>query len=594
MKFRFHWAQALVLGLALLAAGCLEQDPYDKFAGTWVFGKSANGEAPLVALDLDTAHRKLGITVLMAPDSMEEWMYLELPIQSIEMRDGSLALSVDNTQIANERRLPMSARFGSLLLEPLDDDALLAKPYLEEIPAKDLLGRNAPRPQEIEELKRPDREQKRLLSQIEPDSDRLKRDWYIEGSWDKPALSFDAESGKVKLRNTELIKRRGESMLTPAAFIQGKMDGEHIMAVLFANTPTSGGDAVLAMNLDKQPPETVLGLRGERFPLLPEMSGVERQRYARAKEDARREAARQELEAKRQAEAEAAEARRVAEERQRKADEEARIAAEKARVAEEARQKELAEKRARMPQFSFGDIRLTDTPQQMVQKGLERYKLATSFPVQQKDGSIANVKNPSIGYLPFLLQDPGISEALGGKERVRMNVPSRYRQMGSETTGGFVLGPDKMALEAGVRPDILILQDKTRNDPTSTAIEIGFFTLPGKAPTPYYLNVDGDIVVDAVSVFKERYGEPENVVSDGDTHQYLWRSGNELAILKVDPQNPNTRQHHELYIVSLPAYAELEKFTQDLRQAEEAKKKAAEEAERARKKAEQDARKAGI
>lgn len=591
MKFRFHWAQALVLGLALLAAGCLEKDPYDKFAGTWVLDPSAvKAGAPLVALNLDTAHKRLDITILKSQENTEEWMYVELPILSIETRDGSLALTADTSSTPGESDLPRNMSFRSLLLEPLNEDSLLIKPYREMIPPERLLGGKAPQSEDIEELKRPDREQQKILARIEPATDRLKGDWYIEGSWEQPALSFDGESGKVKLRNTRFIKILGDSTLDPAGYFDIKHRGKHYAGVAFTNRRDTG----FVIDLSKEPPETALVLRGEEFPLLPEMSGVERKRHAQAKEDARREAARQELEAKRQAEAEAAEARRVAEERQRKADEEARIAAENARAAEAARQKELAEKRAKMPQFSFGDIRLTDTPQQMVQKGLERYNLSTSFPVQQKDGSIRNVSNFSIGYLPFLLQDPGISEALGGKERVRMNVGSRYRQMGTETTGGFVLGPDKMAIEAGVRPDILILKDKTRNDPTSTAIEIGFFTLPGKAPTPYYLNVDGDIVVDAVSVFKERYGEPENVVSDGDTQQYLWRSGNELAILKVDPQNPNTRQHHELYIVSLPAYAELEKFTQDLRQAEEAKKKAAEEAERARKKAEQDARKAGI
>lgn len=589
MKFRFHWAQALVLGLTLLSAGCLEQDPYEKFAGPWVIVKSSS-PAPLEALNLDTAHKKLNLTYLK-PDNTEEWFYAELPIQSMETRDGSLALTVDSSTIPDALGLPPRLRFGSLLLEPLNEDALLAKPYSEMIPPVQLLGGNAPRCEDIEELKRPDREQQKVLAQLEPETGRLKGDWYIEGSWETPALSFDRENGKVKLRNTRFIKILGDSTLTPASFFDVKVRGERGTGVTFTN---SRRDTGFVIDLTKEPPESALVLRGERFVLLPEMSRAERQRYAQAKEDARREAARQELEAKRQAEAEAAEARRVAEERQRKAEEEARIAAEKARVEEEARQKELAEKRAKMPQFSFSDIRLSDTPQQMVQKGLERYKLSTSFPVQQKGNSVGSVSSPTIGFMPFLMEDPGISEALGGQQLKRMNVGSRYRQMGSETTSGYLLGPDKLALQAGVRPDILILQDKTRNDPTSTLIEIGFFTLPGKAPTPLYLNVDGDIVTDAVSVFKERYGEPENVVSDGDTHQYLWRSGNELAVLKVDPQQSGYRQHHELYIVSLPAYTELEKFTQDLRQAEEAKQKAAEEAERIRKKAEEDARKAGI
>lgn len=584
MKFRFHWAQALVLGLALLAAGCLEKDPYDRFAGTWVYARFSGEHGPLVALDLDPAHKKLTISILGVPRNEDDWVFIEHPIKEMELRDGSLALNVDNSSIRGIRGVPEPALFDSLVLEPLDDDSLLAKPYFEEIPPAMLLSGKAGRPGSILELTRPSREQKKLLSQIEPSPDIIKRDWYLENSWAKPALSFDKETGKIKIRNARLIDLWGDTTLTPTCFVEVREDDTRMAGLLFARA-SRNGRVEFSINVDEEPLQATFRLRGESFHLLPEMSGAERQRYAQAKEDARREAARKELEAQQRAEAQAAEARREAEERQRKAEEEARIAAEKARAEEAARQKALAEKRAKMPQFSFGDIRLTDTPQQMVQKGMERYKLATSFPVQQKDGTITSVKNPSIGYLPFLLEDPGISEALGGKERVRMTVG--YRKWGSEETGGYFLGPDKTAIQAGVRPDVLIMRDKTRNDPTSTIMEIGFYTLPGKAPTALYLNVDGGIVVDAVSVFKERYGEPESVVSDGDRHQYIWRSGDELAILKVDPQEPGYRQQHQLYIVSLPAYAELEKFTQDQRQAEEAKKKAAEEAERA-------ARKAGI
>lgn len=594
MKFRIHWARALVLGLALLAAGCMEEDPYEKFTGTWVFNlqnqelRHVGDTQPLLALSVDAARKLLTVTVLKSATSADEWTLVEQPILNMETRDGSLAMNLEKVaHPAWEGMAPVM--FGSLILEPLDKDALLAKIYPNAVPLKDLLGNDPPKPGNIEEVKRPDDEQRKLLAEARSSSSiALNGDWYLEDSWEKPAMALDTATGKLKLRDTQLIKLRGDSTLTRSGYLETRDDKTHGAVMVFANTRTSGGDAMFARDLGKQPPEAEFTLRGKEFVLLPDMSEAERKQRAEARAEARRQAAREELDAKRQAEGEALEAKRHAEA-------EARMASEKARAAVTARQKELAEKRAKMPEFSFNDIRLSDTPQQMVQKGLERYKLSTSFPVQQKGGSVGGITDPVIGYLPFLLEDAGVADALGGQEAQRLKVASRYPRVGMEVTTGYILGPDDLALRAGVRPDILMFTDKTRKDPTSTLMNIGFITLPGKAPRPLYLNVDGDIVVDALSVFRERYGEPESVIhGEGNATQHIWRSDNEVAILRVDPKDGKGRQHHELYIISLPAYAELQQFTQNVRQAEEAKRKAAEEAERARQKAEEDARKAGI
>lgn len=593
MKFRFHWARALVLGLALLAAGCMEEDPYEKFTGTWVFNlqnqelRHVGDTQQLYALSVDTARKLLTVTILTSATSADDWTLVEQPILNMETRDGSLAMNLEKASHPGLEGLGV-LMFGSLILEPLDKDALLAKIYPDAVPLKDLLGNEPPKPANIEEVKRPDEQQRKLLAEARSSSSTLNGDWYLEDSWEKPAMALDTATGKLKLRDTKLIKLRGDSTLTRSGYTEVKNDKQHVAIVIFANTRTSGGNAAFGRDMRKQPTEASFTLRGEDFVLLPDMSEAERKQRAEARAEARRQAAREELDAKRQAEGEALE-------RKRQAEAEARMASEKARAAVTARQKELAEKRAKMPEFSFNDIRLSDSPQDMVKKGLERYKLSTSFPVQQKGGSVGGISDPVIGYLPFLLEDAGVADALGGLEAQRLKVPSRYPRVGMEVTTGYILGPDDLALRAGVRPDILMFTDKTRKDPTSTLMNIGFFTLPDKAPRPLYLNVDGDIVVDALSVFKERYGEPESVIhGEGNATQHIWRSGNEMAVLKVDPKDGKGRQHHELYIISLPAYAELQQFTQNLRQAEEAEKKAAEEAERARQKAEEDARKAGI
>lgn len=593
MKFRFHWARALVLGLALLAAGCMEEDPYEKFAGTWVFNlqnqelRHVGDTQRLYALSVDPSRKLLTVTIFKSDTSADDWLLNEQPILNMEVRDGFLAMNLEKDAHPLMEAIG-GGTFGSLILEPLDKDALLAKIYPNAVPLKDLLGNEPPKPANIEEVKRPDEQQRKLLAEARSSSSTLNGDWYLEDSWEKPAMALDTATGKLKLRDTRLIKLRGDSTLTRSGYMETKNDKQHLAGVVFANTRTSGGNAALVRDMRKQPTEATFTLRGEEFILLPDMSEAERKQRAEARAAARRKAAREELDAKRQAEGEALE-------RKRQAEAEARMASEKARVAVTARQKELAEKRSKMPEFSFNDIRLSDTPQQIAQKGLSRYKLSTSFPVAQKGGSVSGITDPVIGYLPFLLEDAGVADALGGQEAQRLKVPSRYPRVGMEVTTGYVLGPDEQTIKAGVEPNLIMFTDKTRKDPTSTLMNIGFITLPGKDPRALYLNVDGDIVVDALSVFRERYGEPESVIhGEGNAAQHIWRSDNEVAILRVDPKDGMGRQHHELYIISLPAYAELQQFTQNVRQAEEAEKKAAEEAERARQKAEEDARKAGI
>ena len=140
-----------------------------------------------------------------------------------------------------------------------------------------------------------------------------------------------------------------------------------------------------------------------------------------------------------------------------------------------------------MPEFSFNDFRLYDTPQQMVKKGLEYYKIATSFPVEQKENIISGIRHPQIGYLPFLMNDPSISEALDGMEPIKMKVWSRYNLAVPESSTGYFIGPDERARNAGVRSDVIIFVDKTRDDPTATLIQAGFYTLPDGEPRPLYL-----------------------------------------------------------------------------------------------------------
>lgn len=580
MDIRSRLACLCILVLTVLVPGCMESGPYDNFTGLWVLSPEGRGNTgdrgALGCFSLDPERRLL--TVRLA--SGDERLLFELPVTGMEARDGSLALTINGNAPEWSGGLP---HFRSLIFEPLDEGAMLAKFYGNEIAPQKLLDAGAPAPNSIEEVRRPDSAQKELLAGIVSSSEKLFADWYLDGDDEKPALQYDAQAHRLKLRNARLVKTWGDSTLIPVGYVEVEKDDSRTCGLFVRNG--SGGEGYLMVRLDQSPPEGRLKLAGKEFVLLPELSASEKRQRAEAKQEARRQAAREALEAKRKSEEEARLAREKAE-------------AEKQRLKEEAeaRKRELAEKRATMPEFSFNDIRLSDTPQKMVEKGLANYRMATSFPVQQKGNSIVNVKNPSLGSLSFLLEDPLLTEFFQGRPMQRLNVGSRYWQLGSETTQGYSMGPGKTALGGGLRPDQLIFEDKTRNDPLSTRMVISFFTLPNGSPRPLLLEVNGDIVLDALPVFRERYGEPESVKGTESDHsrQYIWRSDKEIAILRADRQNDGYYQHHQLYIVSLPAYEELMAFTNRLERQEEDAKKAAEEARLAREKAVQDARKAGI
>lgn len=589
IKFNSHLTRVLILALTLFVTACMEQDPYEKFSGTWVVTPpeglriKADKSPPFFAFNLDPQRKILGIRVMLSGRDGQGWLLLEVPVQAMEVRDGSLALNLGENRPDIPVRDPIMS-MGSLMLEPLEKDVMLARCYSMNLPLAKLLDGKAPKPDLIEEARRPDSEQAALLDQARSSYQAMNGDWYLESSWEKPAMTLDVATGKVRLRDSRLIKELGNTSLNSSAYLEVQIDKRKVGSILFEKSSEDISPPELEIDLAQKPPVATLKMLGNTFAMLPDMGVFERQQYQKSKEEARRAAAKAELEAKRRQDEEA---RIHAEQR--------RMAEEKARAEAEARQKALDEKRAAMPEFSFNDIRLSDNPQQMVKKGLELYRLGTSFPVQQKGNSIAGIKNPNIGYLPFLMKDPAISDALDGLEARRMTVGSRYRRLGSESSSGYFIGPDESAGKAGVRSDVIIFADKTRDDPTATLIQAGFYTLPDGEPRPLYLNVDGDIVLDALEVFRERYGEPESVLKDDNgIEQHVWRSNSEIAIMRTEPADKQHYRHYELYIISLPAYAELQKFTRDLHEQEEASKKAAEEAELARKKAASKARKAGI
>lgn len=579
MKFRISWLLICIIALALFAiGGCKSSDPYDKFKGTWV---NSDGKNNFTSFSLDSERK---IFTMIRPYTEGKFLF-ELPIMDMETQEGLLAITINNSllNLLSQGGWSGIPQFQSLLFEPLDDDSFLLKIYSQAIDPKNLLGKNAPKPMSIVEAKHPDSDQKKILAEIgSSSSQKLWGDWYIEGDDEKPAISFDEKAGIFKLRNAQLIKLLGDSTLTPDGYVEVTKNEDSRQGIMHFKEGSPENGFILALNTS--PLEGKLDVESERFTMLPKLSSSEKQQRIEAKQEARRQAAREELEAKRRQEEEA-----------RLAQEKAEAEAQRIKEEEEARQKALVEKRVTMPEFSFNDIRLSDSPQQMVEKGLARYKMSTSFPVQQKDNTIGTVKNPSLGAVCFLLEDPLLDEFFG-RQMQRLTIGSRYFQLGSESTAGYLMGPSDLAAKAGLRPDTLIFADKTRKDPTSTKMEIAFFTLPGGSPRPLYLEVDGDIVLDAVSVFQDRYGEPESVITSDSGHstQYIWRSDKEIAILRADRQNDGYYEHHLLYIISLPAYEELTAFEQKLAQQQEAAQKAAEEAKQAEEKARQDARKAGI
>lgn len=589
MKFRVSWLWVCVLALALLVTACgKSSDPYDNFKGTWII-QEKESDSYIASFSLEPERKMLTMTmprVFIINDIRKEVFFLlEIPVTDMQTRDGSLAIGLDNSVLlaANEMIHAGSfLQFQSLVFEPLNDDSILLKMYGSDHSAESLLGKNAPKPKNLVEIVHPNGTQKKILADIGSSSlTKLQDEWYLEDDDEKPAMSFDEKTGTFKLRNTKLIAELGDSTFTPLGYFEKIEPDSRVGFLLFKEGNRENNLAVL---LSASPFEGELKIERGYFTVLPKLSSSEKQKRAEAKQEERRQAAQKELEDQRKREEEA-----------RLAKEKAEAEAQRLREEEEARQKALAEKRASIPEFSFNDIRLSDSPQQMVEKGLARYKMSTSFPVQQKDNTIGTVKNPSLGAICFLLEDPLLEEFFG-RERQRLTVGSRYYQLGSETTAGYLMGPSELAAKAGLRSDVLIFADKTRKDPTSTQMQIAFFTLPDGSPRPLYLEVNGDIVLDAVSVFQDRYGDQENVTKTRDEHstQYIWRSDKEIAILRADRQDDRSYQHHLLYIVSLPAYEELTAFEQKLEQQQEAAQKAAEEAKQAEEKARQDARKAGI
>jgi hypothetical protein len=232
-------------------------------------------------------------------------------------------------------------------------------------------------------------------------------------------------------------------------------------------------------------------------------------------------------------------------------------------VAEEERKRKIAEAKAKAPQFSFGGFTLSDTPQQIIEKGLPNYKISTSFPVQQSGKAISiDSRRQNLNYIAVKSS----------------STLSKFFSHHRHSFYGYGLHASDAVLASGLRIDTIRLEEQGGGSDRA-AIMYYFYTLPGGAPKTLYIAVSGPIVRDVPAVFTERYWERDDEYS---TTQ-VWVSNVEAAIVG---QTADVFAKSNLYLVSKAAYDEYATYVVDLetriKAEEDAKRKAAEDARKSK------------
>jgi hypothetical protein len=202
-----------------------------------------------------------------------------------------------------------------------------------------------------------------------------------------------------------------------------------------------------------------------------------------------------------------------------------------AKEAEEAANAEqkLNARRAAIPEFSFSGFRLSDTPEQVIGKGWGKYKITTSFPVDQLE-FIKMTSDP---------QNFGVIEA-------GVDLPlEQFFSHHPRIRNGYNLSVSDKEMASALRINSIHLQEKEDEDTGIAGIQFYFFMLPDGSPKALYMRVTGSIVRHVPEVFGKRYGEPEHTGTSR-----IWISDREVAI--VTP----TLYPYTLYIISKAAYDE--------------------------------------
>ena len=232
---------------------------------------------------------------------------------------------------------------------------------------------------------------------------------------------------------------------------------------------------------------------------------------------------------------------------------------------------EKQEKRAGMPQFAFGGFTLTDTPQQVIEKGIANYKIATTFPVEQQGKTIKVYRN-RVRLDIHLLVDNLLDDFEDFFPGYNWSIPI-YR--------GIHYTPSKDMFDSGLIVDVI---DLTANQ-GDALIRYYYITYPGKGSKVLCMAVTGDLVQSAPGVFQDRYGKPANYYRSNP----CWFSRSELAMF-----DSNSSKRMELYMFNKSAAHMYGEIVVEAEKAAAARKKAAADAEDIRRAAEEKDRRGRI
>lgn len=518
-----------IVGLIVLALGlygCGDSGPYAKFSGTW---EREDGDM-ISRIVYDFTDNSMTMTKIHKNAS---WVELEQIFFSAEGVNDSVAL----TTSAEETMLLEMQKDGTLRVKVYPGRHTFASLVPKDLMAAGISGRIIPSESTLL-LSRPSKKHDEHFSKTPSGYVSLNGYWTTAKS-DTPALQFDIKAKKLTILNEEYRNILKTDVATVVRYTESVDGIMHRAEIYLENTQARQNNNVVSMsaNLALSPMEAVLIISPIEYgevvfksdTLLPKMSARDKDKWVAAKKKASEE--------------------KIAEEK--------RIVEEKAEM-ERQRLAAKHEARAKMPPFSFSGFTLSDSPQQVIEKALGKYEIATSFSVQQTDDAIKTINGKQNfgfirAYSPSLDDFFSHHEAEGYLKEFYLAVPDE-------------------AIKAGLRVDCIDLEEKDSGD---MAIRYYYYTLPGGNPRALYIVVGGRIVQDIPEVFKERYGDHEWVSTSR-----IWMSNTEAAMTRMD------NSYHVFYMVSKPAYDECMKYTIDIvkkaRDEEDAKRKAEEEARRSK------------
>ena len=518
LKVSFLYSLFALCGCLL--SGCGDNSPSSKFSGIWEQQNNVNVNRMTYDFDNNSILR-------VRADKNGKLIDIEQTFFTIETKEDRVAMATTSEQ--------------TIVPELRQDGTLLVKVYAGKHSLDSLYPKNSVSPKSTLLFSRPQKANDALFSKAAPAYKSWNGDWTTATS-ESPALRFDAEGKKLMLLDEESreILKTDAALVTKYVEWRNSNNGDQARIYIeSAESKRKNYSAYMFVDLSLSPPEAALivyneskgGIAFRSDALVSQLNAKDKAQWIADK--------------KRKSEEEAAEKKRALEEE-----------AEKDRQILEAKQ----EAKAKMPPFSFGKFTLADTPQQVIEKALGKYKIATSFPVQQEGKEIA-ILDYKQNFGSIKVTSASLDEFF------------THHRRKNQFTDEYNLSVSKEVIEAGLKIDSISLEEK---DGSQTGVIYYYYTLPGGEPKALYMGIAGPVVQDVPFVYQERYGNPEFISTS-----CIWFSNIEAAITRIDGQ------YRVLYLVSKKNYDEYAAFADGVTAKIEAD-------EAAKRKAEQDARKGKI